>query len=210
MFIEAKGKDGYWIDNFKHLIISSNEDWAVHLDPDDRRFYVLDVSDSRKEDNAYFDAIVFQMENGGYEALLYNLLDEDLVGYDPRIMPENFSGFDMKLQSASTIDKYLHISLLRGCWDHPNVGPSSFMEEIKIDRFFDHYRDWCDRERLLIFPISQVGRRLRKIFPNILDSRPCGNEDGYRPRYYIFPPLAKCRKDFENFYKQDSRIWEQS
>lgn len=66
LFIEGKGKDGYWIDNYKHLIVSSNEDWAVHLDPDDRRFFVLDVSDSHKEDLAYFNQIHKQLENGGY------------------------------------------------------------------------------------------------------------------------------------------------
>ena len=26
LFIEGKGKDGYWIDNYKHLIVSKYED----------------------------------------------------------------------------------------------------------------------------------------------------------------------------------------
>ena len=137
LFIEAKGKDGYWIDNFKHLIVSSNEDWAVHLDPDDRRFFVLDVSDARKEDLTYFHAIREQLENGGYEALMHDLLYEDLTGFDPRVMPDNFAGFDMKLESATSIDRFIHASLKEGCWDHANAGPSETLKDQSIDKFYD-------------------------------------------------------------------------
>ncbi len=48
--IEGKGKDRIMVRNFKHVIISSNEEWPVHIDPDDRRFLVLKVSDIHKED----------------------------------------------------------------------------------------------------------------------------------------------------------------
>ena len=50
--IEGKGKDRIMVKNYKHVIMSSNEDWPVHLDPDDRRFYVLRVSKNHKEDQA--------------------------------------------------------------------------------------------------------------------------------------------------------------
>jgi hypothetical protein len=103
-FIEAKGKDGHWIDNYKHLIVSSCENWAVPLDPDDRRFFVLDISSEKKEDVEYFNAFYHQLDHGGHEALMYDLMHEDLNGFDPKIMPENYLGFDMKLQSASSID----------------------------------------------------------------------------------------------------------
>lgn len=36
--IEGKGKDQIRMRNFKHLILSSNEDWPVHMERDARRF----------------------------------------------------------------------------------------------------------------------------------------------------------------------------
>ena len=36
--IEPKGKDPIPVRNFRHFILSSNEEWPVHLDPDDHRF----------------------------------------------------------------------------------------------------------------------------------------------------------------------------
>lgn len=85
--IEGKGKDRIMVKNYKHIILSSNEDWPVHLDPDDRRFFVLRVSEQHKEDRQYFKALQEELDNGGYEALLYDLLNEDLTGFEPRQLP---------------------------------------------------------------------------------------------------------------------------
>jgi len=212
LFIEAKGKDGYWIDNFKHLIVSSNEDWAVHLDPDDRRFFVLDVPDTHKEDLSYFNAILTQLQNGGYEALMYDLCHEDLSGFDPKIMPENFSGFDMKLESASSIDRFIYTSLKEGCWNHANVGPSDKLEDLTRADFYSNYKNWCELEsQRPVLSKEQVGKRIRKIFPALTEKRSQRDEENSsRPFKYIFPSLEKCRALFEKFYKQNPAIWERS
>ncbi len=210
LFIEAKGKDGYWIDNFKHLIVSSNEDWAVHLDPDDRRFFVLDVPDLRKEDLAYFNKIHHQLENSGYEALMYDLQNEDLTGFDPRVMPENFSGFDMKLESAPSMDRYIYTSLKEGCWDHANAVPSIKLHDHIIDHFYEHYKNWCSYEHQKVMSKEQVGKRLRVILPSMKSKRAPREEDVKRRYKYMFPDLEICRSAFENFYKQSPSIWEWS
>lgn len=210
LFIEGKGKDGYWIDNYKHLIVSSNEDWAVHLDPDDRRFFVLDVSDTRKEDLAYFNRIHKQLENGGYSALMYDLLHEDLTGFDPRVMPDNFSGFDMKLEGAPNVDRFIYTSLKEGCWDHANVGPSQNVENLLIDKFYDCYKNWFSYENQKILLKEQVGKRLHTILPSMQPKRSPREEDSRRRYKYTFPSLEKCRSDFESYYKQSPSIWELS
>ena len=48
--IEQKGIDSIPISNYLRIFISSNEDWAVPIDSDDRRFVVLDLSDRHKQD----------------------------------------------------------------------------------------------------------------------------------------------------------------
>ncbi|MGC1879257.1 MAG: primase-helicase family protein [Rhabdochlamydiaceae bacterium] len=210
LFIEAKGKDGYWIDNFKHLIVSSNEDWAVHLDPDDRRFFVLDISADRKEDFDYFGKIREQLENGGYEALMHDLLHEDLTGFDPKVMPENYAGFDMKLESASSIDRFIHTSLKEGCWDHGCTGPSESLKDLTIEKFYEFYRAWCDWEKQPVLKREVVGKRLRAILPGIKTKRTPREENPRRPTMYLFSSLEECRISFEKFYKQSPEIWEWS
>src|SRR5438105_2901413 len=55
---------------------------------DDRRFFVLDVSDANKEDHAFFEAIQRQMGSGGREALLHLLQTHDLSGFNVRSVPK--------------------------------------------------------------------------------------------------------------------------
>jgi len=210
LFIEAKGKDGYFIDNFKHLIVSSNENWAVHLDPDDRRFFVLDVSSERKEDFKYFEAITTQLQNGGYEALMFDLLHEDLSNFDPKSMPENFTGFDMKLESASSIDRFVYISLKEECWDHAYAGPSNSLEDLTIQKFNENYKTWCEGERLPVENEAVVGKRLRELIPDLESKRTPREIDIKRRSKYCFPSLEVCRLGFEKAYKQNEQIWELS
>ena len=70
-------------------MISSNEDWAVPVAKDDRRFFILDVSNKHKEDHAYFDAIFDQMRQGGSEALMYLLKNRDLSDFNVRKIPRH-------------------------------------------------------------------------------------------------------------------------
>jgi hypothetical protein len=180
------------------------------LDPDDRRFFVLDVLAHRKEDTAYFNAIYEQLSKGGYEALMYDLLHEDLSGFDPKIMPENFAGFDMKMEGASSIDRFIYTSLKEGCWDHANAGPSAELQNTTIHRFYDHYKSWCEHERQNISRKEQLGKRLRELIPGTATTRNPREENTKRPFIYVFPPLAECRLSFEKAYKQTSQIWDWS
>jgi hypothetical protein len=65
--IEPKGRNVFMVKNMLSNIIASNSNWIVPADLDDRRFFVLDVSDKRVGDGAYFGAIAEQMERGGRE-----------------------------------------------------------------------------------------------------------------------------------------------
>lgn len=71
--VEFKGRDIITVKNYKRLVLASNNDWVVPRDMDDRRFFVLDVSDAHKEDQEYFDAIHAEMSAGGLEALMHHL-----------------------------------------------------------------------------------------------------------------------------------------
>ncbi len=105
---EAKGKDAIQLPNYRHIVITSNEDWPVDLDADDRRFFVVKVAETHKENHSYFKAIQEQLSNGGYEALLYDLLNEDLTGFDPRVFPISLCAFDIKMRSAKSVDRYIY------------------------------------------------------------------------------------------------------
>ena len=82
--VEAKYRDAVEMPNFVHLIMASNEKWVVPASIDSRRFFVLDVPDTRANDHAYFGAIQAELEGGGYEAMLYDLLQVNLSSFNVR------------------------------------------------------------------------------------------------------------------------------
>lgn len=204
--IEGKNKDKIMVKNFKHLILSSNEDWPVHLDADDRRFFVLRVSDDHKEDQVYFSAIHEELKNGGYEALLYDLLNEDLKEFNPRRFPHSKDAFDIKIRSASPTDKYIYHALKNGSFD---VGQSSSLglweETISKEIVFKDHRAWCAKNGLKHSQDDPFSKRLRKIIISTGDTRP--TENGTRVNKYTFPPLKIARAEFEKFYKTTSDVW---
>ncbi|MGC8495357.1 MAG: DUF5906 domain-containing protein [Syntrophobacteraceae bacterium] len=75
--IEPKGKSIFTVKNFMRLIIASNECWVVPAGVGERRFLVLDVVNkfldgmSKRE---YFEPLYREINNGGKEAMLYDLL----------------------------------------------------------------------------------------------------------------------------------------
>ena len=206
IFIEGKGKDGYQIENARHLLVASNEDWAVPRDMDDRRFVVLDVSSKHKEDHKYFAALDKQMKEGGYEALLYDLQNEDLTNFDPRIMPISDAGFDMKIKSASTSVQYIYSALNEGCW-HIAASEEHWEFETKklCMKLYENYRDWCESQKIPIQSIEELGKAIKDFIPK--SSKPRLRSGNSRMNAYVFPSIEECRKDFEGIVKQTDKIW---
>ncbi len=205
--IEAKGKDIIPVRNFRHFILSSNEEWPLHLDPDDRRFLILQVSEQHKEDFEYFNNITSELEHGGYEALLYDLLNTDISGFNPRALPKNIEAFDIKIQSAPSSERYIYCALLEENFDIGNQSSTETWPETKlIDSVFQDYRSWCILQGIRNDPKAKFGKALHKLICSIKKERPYVN--GKRPEYYRFPSLANAREDFQKAFKVDARIWE--
>ncbi len=202
--IEAKGKDALTVPNYKRVIAASNENWAAPRGIDDRRFYCLDVSPHRKGDTKYFAAVHAELNNGGHEALLYDLLSVDIKDWHPRgNMPEgNSDGEDMKLESMSTPLRFWHECLARGQNRPPVIDehgiPHSrdpWAMEIERSVLYDFYLNWCDRQKITHRSnIDSFGKELRKVV-DVGEYRPW--TEGQRPRAYKLPDLAKAQEQFQ-------------
>ena len=205
IFIEAKGKDGYQIESSRHLFIASNESWAVPRDIDDRRFLVLDVSSKHKENYEYFGDLDDYMKNkGGYEALLYDFQNEDLTNYNPRILPVNNAGFDTKLPTMSTSERYVYYALDEECW-HLTGDPRHFeFKNEKVCRdLYGNYKDWCQDEKLVPQSMVEFGKTIM----NLVKAKKIRKGTSTRINTYIFPSLKQCRKNFEIYSKETDKIW---
>lgn len=206
--IEGKGKDRIVVRNFKHIILSSNEDWPLHLDPDDRRFFVLRVSEKRKEDHQYFKSIQNELNNGGYEALLCDLLHEDLSNFNPRTLPSTSDSFAIKMRSSDSAHRYLYEVLCEGGFSIGEVREMKrpvWQEIIPKNSAYEDYMLWCKKSGEDHLSKALFGKTLNKIIVSMLDTRP----GKARTWSYKFPSLRQSRQEFCKAFKEDAeRIFE--
>ena len=97
--IEAKGVDPVKLDNHLRLMMTSNSDWVVPAGKDERRFAIFDVAPHCAQRHEYFAEMLREMETGGRERLLYELLAFDLTTVNLRTIPKTAALLEQKIHS---------------------------------------------------------------------------------------------------------------
>ena len=120
-----------------HLVVLSNEEWAVHVDWDDRRVVMFDTSDHRRDDFDYFTKLRAWIEDGGDAKFLGFLLARDISDFNPRKLPKGgaFGAAKAahKLRSASPAERWWY-QLLQ---DGQDAVQSGTFEETQAARWKD-------------------------------------------------------------------------
>jgi hypothetical protein len=89
-----------------HLIMVSNNDWVIPASMDARRFMMLTVAEHHKQDASWFEPLYRQMGNGGYGAMLHDLLKRDLGDWHPRQIIKTEALFIQQMISLDTINPF--------------------------------------------------------------------------------------------------------
>lgn len=206
--IERKYHDVESVPNMLHIVMASNNDWVVPAGTDERRFFVLEVSDEHAQDHAYFAAVRAEMENGGVGALLDMLLSRDLARVNIREVPKTPALTEQKIRSFSTLERWLFDALKAGRLPHTeNEGYTAlgarhnWSDPISTEGVVKSYMQYArlsgDR---YTNAATEVGMGLRKLIPNGLENPRVAVGSGRlkkRVRCYKFPSLLACRRAFE-------------
>lgn len=112
--IEGKGVDAEAAPNYTHTMLASNDDWVVPAGLDERRFFVLDVGEGRKQAHDYFEAIDADIAGGGRENLLHFLLSYNLENFQVRKVPQTRALQDQKLLSMKPEEQWMYEKLFDG------------------------------------------------------------------------------------------------
>jgi hypothetical protein len=189
--IERKGIDATRSPSCLHVIMSSNADWVVPTDADDRRYCVIDCGDAHMRDQDYFTAISSQMQNGGYEALLHYLLNVDLADFNAEAFPRTKEHDRQRALSLRGLDSLISTMCHEGrlpCSqrNRANVTVTTGEEE---RRGFYHYARST---------IPDLKWKSGQVIGNLLKAEPWNCKPwkiGYE-RGIEFPPLAELRAAF--------------
>jgi Family of unknown function (DUF5906) len=202
------------IANRMRVIMAANPGWNVPASYDERRYAVFTVPTTRQNDHAYFADIQKELDNGGYEALMYLLLHRDISKFNCREAPITEALIDQKTKSMSDVEKWW-FNILR-------KGQIKFYETIDgkcicVARAI-LYEDYCQTMKKLgvkskLLQEDEFGILLRTFLPKVENGKIViggrgrpesiigktrmtgpGTTTQKRPWVHIFPPLDKCRE----------------
>lgn len=207
--IEPKGCGVYRADSFLNLSITSNAKHFLPISGTARRFFIPTISLEHTQDHAFFKAIQNQLDDGGYQALLFHFLHEvDLTEFNIRVVPKTEGLLEQRNYSLSPLDAWwlelLESGTIAGAEPYaPHRATSNeYQREIEYQTIYGTQSRYVrqlgiyDQARLIEprlkhhFSDHRLGSHLREMG--------CENETKVlRRRGWTFPELSKCRADWE-------------
>ena len=209
MMVERKGIDPEMTRNHLHVIMASNSAWVVPAGFDERRFLVLNVDDGQKQNAAYFGPLHEELENGGREAMLFDLLGRDISAFNIRVVPRTAALIDQKLLSLEPHEQWyfekLQSGSLTGFKDAWELVPKSLVHDNYVESLKKTGASRRSTE-------TALGMHLRGLLPEGYPRRVKAECDiqsiPVKRLHYRFPPLDVCRQHFETLVGLQGYDWE--
>lgn len=187
--MEKKFQDPTPIKNRLHIMIASNSDWVVPAGPHERRYFILHVSDAKMQDKAYFAALDRQIyEEGGLEAMLYDLQRRDLSAFDIRTVPRTAALDQQVINSLTSLETWWldHLGATLPDWQYQS-------RRALVDDCAHKCSNPSQRSME-----TRLGAFLKKVIPRGVKKvthTPAGVTRAVE--CYEFPPQAVCRQAFQ-------------
>jgi hypothetical protein len=203
------------------VIIASNDAWAFPAGEHERRATVAEVSDAHMQDMPYFEAARKQLETGGYEKLLYDLLNFDIKrdGVSPEVALKTVALTHQQIQGMKPAHQLWYeilqdgrLAHWHGSWGENTAAQSAKGYPVASGELL--YRIYADRVK-----IAGVGRAKYKpafsqaigeLIPPVgcgvvqvtltVDQDRDGNPITKVDRGWCLPDIAACREHFETLY----------
>lgn len=197
--IEPKFVGAYKATNHLNIDITTNAKHFVPASRTARRFFIPTVSENRVGDLEYFKRMENQLKDGGYEALLYHLLNEvDLRDFDVRRVPKTAGLAEQVEYSRKGLDGLIEkicsegrVPCAHGHWPGFSISNGS-----EIKQGFDYFIDTHHDRELRDLQALKVKRQLRRDWGCLAGDEAKRRDAGDMIYGVKWPPLAGLREKF--------------
>jgi hypothetical protein len=166
----------------------------------ERRYAIFQVSESKRQDRSWFQPLYEQMENGGYGAMLHDLLQLDLGDWHPRNIPATEALRQQQERSIKPLDAWVLEYLEEGVLPRgESVAANRALSYSKTDVDGRNPRNGLfDEARQRVPTLKRIGDPV--LAAHLRDKFGCTPWRSNLARGWEFPPLRECRKKWEEGY----------
>lgn len=206
---EKKFGDQKQVRQFLHIMMASNNQWKIAAGPNSRRWFVLEVDDTMACDEVYFGAIKKQMNGGGYEAMLYAMLNRKITT-NLRMAPvtDELKTQRALMASQSVFESFpawiAHVATIGdlGCKesDQDTIDEdNSWPAVVSRQEIWEVYARWSKeyRPRATVMAINIFGTRMKEMG---FDEGPRATVGGRRVNTYRVPKYEEFIKKANQMY----------
>lgn len=192
--IEQKFKDSYTARNYCRFFFTTNSDWAAPVERGNRRFLVLDVAETHRNDKKYFGGIVSDLETGGYSDFLNYLLERDYSERDfEGDLPKTEASTENLMNGLNSVEQYI----LEQIEEPDSLFNKRKTGWVSTKELHNDYLDWSDKNRLHhIFSKLRFTHLFAEALPVLSVERK--QEKGQRDMAIFLPDIEVLENSFWN------------
>jgi hypothetical protein len=199
--IEFKGREPRQMPSFMDMLIMGNPDWLIPAGHEARRFAVCTMT--KPMSRAQFLAMQRQMEGGGYEGLMNDLVEWDVASVNLQAIPKTEG---LLLQKEMSLEPHVKM-LLEIAREGVIPGTSGEGEDevrsVQTNVFYKWYTDQIRPMGFRAIDSNYFGRILKNFGIEKVRSRVGDGPRGTRANFYFFPLLPWFRATFERYLQQE-------
>jgi hypothetical protein len=190
--LEVKHGSRWPVPNRLHIVMTTNHEHAVQAGVQDRRFFVLDVSPHKAQDESWFAPLYADLDSGGIEEFLWLLLKIRLNGWHPRKLPKTTEAIEQQRFSADSVSQWVQACVdadgIVGC---PGVITYPLNGLLPSNVLYDAYKGHCKYH-----PVSNVvfGKALTQMLGEPSRQKVGASSGKSRPRTYQVPDAEKWQR----------------
>lgn len=213
-FLEQKGKDGFEVDSFVRLYITSNHLHSVQVSSDERRFLVVNNDKTPfQHKDPFFSEVAIRSKKSGektklgkpdlskVKALYDYLMEMDISDFDPSNVPDTLAMSEQKLLSETPLESfckhvmtggfnhYLPDALFGDYWCDAADSKIWFKRSFMMAAFLEYEKQFHASKRSHVTERTMETQLERtKLFPTHITTRQ-GKDNGHLKkgaRYWVF------------------------